>query len=246
MSKPQRFGAEDAQPKPLELGALGSLMSSLRGVFVETHVERPAARGFAPVAPPGPRHFAPADPNANPTEGWDPFDPTVPPEVIEKVDPVATARAQGFADGLAAARGEAEAVRIAESAAIERLAQAIQDMNAFDRDALAARLRQTVLLLVTRIVGETGISPDLLAGRVAAAAQLLADSTEPARVRLNPEDIKLLEGRLPDRVTAVADPSVEPGALRVETRTTIVEDGPSAWLAQLAAAIDKTALPEAA
>lgn len=243
-----RFGAEPGnEAKPVDLGAIGNLMARMRGGFAETRMETPKPRGFEPAAA-GPKHFTPADPDSNPTEGWDPFDPKVEtrPEVIERFDPVAAARAEGFADGLAAARGEAEAIRLAETAAIERLVASLQNISGFDRDSLAARLRQTVLHLVTRLVGDVGLSPPLLEARIAAAVALIADSTEIGTIRLNPEDLKLLEGRLPERLAAVADPSVEPGGIRVETRTTVIEESPSQWLHQLAAAIDKTALPDAA
>jgi flagellar assembly protein FliH len=38
---------------------------------------------------------------------------------------------------------------------------------------------------------------------------------------------------------------MERGGFRIETRSTAIEDGPSAWLNQLAAALDRAALPDA-
>ena len=95
------------------------------------------------------------------------------------------------------------------------------------------------------MVGEIGVAPDLLAKRIDAAVKLLADSSEPALMRLNPEDLALVEGRVPERVSAIGDKTVERGGLVIETRATAIEDGPTAWLAQLAAAIDRVALPDA-
>ena len=42
-------------------------------------------------------------------------------------------------------------------------------------------------MLVGKIVGEVGVSPELLAGRVAAAASHLADAAESAILRVHPD-----------------------------------------------------------
>lgn len=237
--------------------ALGKLMAGMRGAFSAIDPGGSARGGNAyeaqgPVSfspAPGPRHFSPADPGTNPTEGWDPFDPlgtAAPPEPAadEQMDTIARARADGFAAGIAAAEQAALSARAGDAEAIDRLVGALSQLNGFDREALAQRLRQTVLYLVTRLVGETGISADLLVGRIEAAVALLADSSEPARLRLHPDDLRLAEGRFPDRTIAVADKTLDRGAFLIETKTTVIEDGPAAWLAQLAAAIDRTALPD--
>jgi flagellar assembly protein FliH len=127
--------------------------------------------------------------------------------------------------------------------ALARLAAALEAFAPLERESLAARLRQTVLYLVTRIVGEAGIAPDRLAARIDSAVQLLAEPSESASLRLNPEDLALLQGRVPPRVLTIADAGIERGGFRIETRTTAIEDGPSAWLAQLAAAIERAPMP---
>jgi flagellar assembly protein FliH len=116
-------------------------------------------------------------------------------------------------------------------------------MSDFDRDVLATRLRQTVLFLVTRLVGEVGVSGELLNSRIEAAVTLLADSSEMAQLRLNPADLTLVEGHAPAQVALIADETIGRGGFRIETRTTSIEDGPAAWLDQLAAALDRAALP---
>lgn len=193
----------------------------------------PKPKGFAPADPAKakrPKSFAPADPDANPTEGWDPFDANQAPEPQPFVDPVAAAHAAGIAEG------RAEAV-----AMIEQIAKDLG--RQIDREAFARQLRQTVLFLVAKIVGETGIAPDILAGRISAAADLLADAAESALLRVHPDDVALLEGRLPGTIFAVGDESVARGAFVLEAASTIVEDGPDLWLDQLAAAIDRIAVP---
>lgn len=192
----------------------------------------------------GPRHFTPADPNTNPTEGWDPFeaaDPAPPPAPF--VDPVAMAHAAGYAEGMAAAIAEIGETAGRDRALLDQLGEALRNDSRLDREVMARHLRQTVMFLVSRLIGETGISPDILANRIDAAAEMLADSAESALLRVHPEDIALLDGKLPKTVFAVADANVLRGSFVLESASTIVEDGPELWLEQLAQAIDRVAVP---
>lgn len=232
-------GAAEAQP--VDFGALGAAMSGMRG-------------GFAPGGPvhfspaPQPQHFRPATPGANPTAGWDPFDPMgdkgkAGPQASH--DAVEAARAEGFAEGMATAERMAAERGEADAQALARIAAGLEAMSSFDRDALAGRLRQTVMFLVSRLIGEAGVSAELLGQRIEAAVKLLSDSAEAAVLRLNPEDLPLVEAQVPATVTPTADAAIERGGFRIETRATSIEDSPSAWLAQLAAALDRAALPDA-
>ncbi|RZM10904.1 MAG: flagellar biosynthesis protein FliH, partial [Sphingomonas sp.] len=112
-----------------------------------------------------------------------------------------------------------------------------------DREAMAAQLRQTVLLLVTRIVGDVGVAADRLAARVDVAADLLSDAAESAMLRVHPDDVALLDGRLPATIFPIGDASVSRGSFVLESASTVVEDGPALWMEQLAAAIDRVPLP---
>jgi flagellar assembly protein FliH len=142
------------------------------------------------------------------------------------------------AERMAAERGEVDAQALA------RIADGLEAMSGFERDALASRLRQTVMFLVSRLIGEAGVSAELLGKRIEAAVALLADSAEAAVLKLNPEDLPLVESQLPATVAPAADPGIERGGFRIETRTTSIEDGPAAWLNQLAAALDRAALSD--
>ncbi|MBS0505012.1 MAG: flagellar biosynthesis protein FliH [Proteobacteria bacterium] len=233
-------GASEA--RAVDFGSLGAAMSGMRGGF--------SAGGPVHFSPaPEPKHFRPANPGANPTEGWNPFDPLgdqPPIATPEAFDAVAAARAEGFAEGMAAAersaaeRGEVDAQALAEIAGL------LEMMSGFDRDALAGRLRETVLFLVARLVGEAEVSAELLARRIDAAVALIADSAELAQLRLNPADLTLIEGHQPAKVALVADDTIGRGGFRIETRSTSIEDGPETWLAQLSAALDRAALPDQA
>ena len=200
--------------------------------------------GFAPAdlrATAAPKHFSPADPAHKPTAGWDLLDPNQPPS--DHLDPIAAAHAAGFAEGQAAATVAAEEDRARDRQLLADLATALQAAGRIDRERVARHIRQTVMLLVTKLVGEAGVSPDLLAARVAAAADLLADAAESAILRVNPADVALLEGRLPNTIFAVGDANVARGAFVLESASTVVEDGPELWLEQMAAAIDRIAVP---
>lgn len=205
-----------------------------------------APRDMTPEPPPqpdaGPKHFEPADREADPTEGWDPFDTTQ--QTSGFVDPVATARAAGYDEGVAAALAQVAANAARDRQLFDGLVAAINDDRRIDRDRLAGHLRQTVLQLVRQMVGETEIDGDLLSRRVKLAAGMLADDAESAVLRLNPEDLPLVDGRLPENIFAAGDAAVERGHFVLESSATIVEDGPSLWLDQLAQAIDRAALPE--
>lgn len=192
-----------------------------------------------------PRHFTPATPGANPTEGWDPFEADLSAQAPAHVfvDPIAAAHDAGFAEGHAAALAEIEDVKARESALLEQVSVALAQGAHFDRERMAGHLRQTVLHLVTKLVGEVGISPEMLAARIGAAVDMLADSAESAILRLHPDDVPLIDGKLPASMFPVGDPHLARGAFVIESASTIVEDGPDLWLEQLAQAIDRVPIP---
>ena len=205
-----------------------------------------APQGATPTPPPsaptpGPKHFSPADKDSNPTEGWDPLDPAS--ETEQFLDPLAAAHAAGYAEGLAAAAAASQSDSARDHALLGRLAEALGTATHVDREAMATKLRQTVLTLVRQIVGEVGVSANHLIERIDAAADLLADGAESAILRMHEADIALVEGKLPKAVFPVADAQVERGGFILESASTVVEDGPSLWLEQLGAAIETVPVP---
>lgn len=195
----------------------------------------------APVAG-GPRHFSPADPAARPTQGWDPLDAST-PAPTPFIDPLEAAHAAGYAEGLAAAAAAHREAEARDAALLSGIAGEIGGDARIDRDRIAAQLRATVLMLVGKLVEEVGISPDILAARVETATELLADQAESALLRVHPDDVALIEGRLPKSIFAAGDPNVARGSFVLESASTVVEDGPAMWLEQLAEAMDKVAVP---
>lgn len=190
-----------------------------------------------------PKHFHPADAASNPTAGWDPFTATEEPS-SGFADPISAAHARGIAEGRAAALAEIGEGEGRDTALLTRLAEALRADDRFDRAQLARQMRQTVMFLVTRMVGEAGVHADLLTTRIEAATDLLADAAESAMLRVHPDDVALLDGKLPRTVFAVGDAAIARGSFVLESASTIVEDGPDLWLEQLAQAIDRIALPQ--
>jgi len=225
----------------------GFAAAEARGIaaaYTAAFTARDEAVAHGVSAPDGPRHFSPADPAADPTEGWDPFEPEAEPIGPSLfVDPVEVARSAGYDAGYADALAEARAVADRDQTLLAQLGAALQAGSRLDREAVARRLRQTVLYLVTQLVGEIGVAPERLAKRIAAATDLLSDQTESAMLRVNPGDVALLEGKLPASVFAVGDAGVARGSFVLEAASTIVEDGPELWLEQLAHAIERVAVP---
>lgn len=203
-------------------------------------------RSFVPAGEGGPRHFSPLEREANPTEGWDPFDAgasTV--EAPGFVDPIAAAHAAGHAEGFAAGLAQAAAEAGRDRSLVDALGAALGSSDRIDRERIACHLRQTVLALVGRLVGETGVAADLLANRIGSAVDLLADSAESALLHVHPDDVPLLDGLLPATLFPIGDASVQRGSFVLESASTIVEDGPEQWLEQLTQAIDRVAVPAA-
>ncbi|MFX8043660.1 hypothetical protein ABTK79_19145, partial [Acinetobacter baumannii] len=90
-------------------------------------------------------------------------------------DSMTSAGTNGYAEGFRDGYEQAALEQQRDTALIEGLAQALDAGVRVDRDMVAARLRQTVLFLVSKLVGEVGIAPDLLARRIQTAVDLVAD-----------------------------------------------------------------------
>ena len=189
-----------------------------------------------------PRHFSPADPGGDkPTHGWDPLDAQAEPTPF--IDPVETAHAAGYAEGLAAAAAATRETGDRDRALLTEITAALANGHQLDRDRIATQLRQTVLLLVNKLVGECGVTAQVLNNRIEAAAEMLADASESALLRLHPDDLPLVEASLPKSIFAAGDAGLTRGSFVLESASTLVEDGPELWLGQLAEAIDRVPVP---
>ena len=153
----------------------------------------------------------------------------------EPVDMAAVEEA-AFAAGREAGLQEAADVLMHERAAMQAIVAAAEVLRPEPTGALAALLAETVERLVRQIVGSVEIERETLLARVEAAAHLIGEETAPAVLRLHPHDLERLDGAaLP--VPARADPSLDPGTLRLETARGWIEDGPAVRLERLRAAL---------
>jgi flagellar assembly protein FliH len=161
-------------------------------------------------------------------------DPSVPVDMACQVEEIA------FARGVAEGRRIAEAELAAERDAIAQLAATLPALRPEPTLPLALLLAETVDRLVREIVGEVDIDGLKLLGRANAAAALIGEATQPARLRAHPDDAALL-GEAPLEVAVEADARLERGTVLLETAEGWVEDGPAVRLDRLRAELDKVA-----
>jgi len=145
---------------------------------------------------------------------------------------LAMAQAAACIEGMAATVAELGETRAPEQAMLIELAVALRSKDRMDREQTARQLRQAV-----RLLGSGLIAPDILARRIELAAERLADSSESALLRLHPEDVVPLDGKLPGTVFAIGDAGVGRGSFVLESASAIIEDRPEQWLEQLAQAM---------
>jgi flagellar assembly protein FliH len=155
------------------------------------------------------------------------------PEADPPFDPVADAFARGYAQGALDGARAAQTQTATDDAARHRIETALAHMDTSATEAFTARLKDTVLALCHAVLGEAAIVPENLAVRVEAAAALFNRATDDRVIRLHPEDLALVHGRLPETWQCEPDPLAERGAVRIETTNGGVEDGPAQWRAAL-------------
>ena len=188
---------------------------------------RPAGSGFRSDA-----RFAPASLAAEPPV----FDAEPFPQV-EIEDPVAVAFAEGFAAGAAEAQARAAQQAAADMAAREGLVLSLARLDEELAEQLRQRLRDTVAALCEAAVAPLAIDEDALIRRIERAVAMFSRADDERQIRLHPDDIVLLSARFAADWHIVPDAALERGALRVETPTGGVEDGPDLWRRAIAEAL---------
>jgi flagellar assembly protein FliH len=163
--------------------------------------------------------------------------PPPPPPPPEPVDPIGLAWQEGFNAGLAEALEEAAAIAAQTDAAREKLALSFARLDAALEEELRLRLRETVAALCQAAIAPLALDGDALARRVEKAVSMLTRADDDRVIRLHPEDMALVGERLAADWTILPDPALARGALRVETATGGVEDGPEQWRRAIAEAL---------
>ena len=151
-------------------------------------------------------------------------------------------QAEAFAQGFEQGRRSVELEFESEREALARLTEALDVLRPQETNALALMLAETVDRLVRQVVGQVEVDGALLTARAQAAAAMIGQETDAARLRLNPADLPLIEGaRIP--VEMIADETIERGGLLLETGQGWIEDGPSVRLDRLRAELDRMGAP---
>ncbi|MBC2670484.1 FliH/SctL family protein [Novosphingobium piscinae] len=162
--------------------------------------------------------------------------PAAAPAPVESEDPVALAWAEGYAKGAEDAMAQAAEQMAAEAEARAALEFSFARFDAELAEALRQRLQDTVMALCEATLVPYAHDHAALTARVERAVAMLARADDERVIRLHPEDLALIETRLPQDWKFTPDPALERGALRVETQNGGVEDGPAQWRRALAEA----------
>ena len=152
-------------------------------------------------------------------------------------------QADAFAQGFDAGRKTVEMELAAERDAVARLAENLQCLEPQPSNALAVLMAEAVERLVRQIVGNVEIDRETLHERAERAAAMIGEDNDPARLRLHPDDMPLMEGARID-LALVADPTLQRGTILLETGEGWIEDGPAVRLERLRAALDKMGAEE--
>ena len=199
-------------------------------------------------------------PTAAPSRGWQPPrlgrgraaepvpEPIRPPEPVRSESEEARqhARDEGFAEGLAAGRAQAEAIVGELNTLLAATVTPFQEADA----GLVCELVALVERIARSVVGqELAAGRYDLEGTIAAAMSVLGSARVPVELRLNPKDAALCRehGLLSEREVSVQpDPSLGRGALRLKAGAMLVDAGIEARLAQVLTTLrDEAGMPGA-
>jgi flagellar assembly protein FliH len=156
---------------------------------------------------------------------------------VEVVDPIATAFAEGFAAGSNEALEAAETAALNAAQAREKLNASFVKLDAELAETLRHKLLETVTALCESVLHPLALDTEALARRIETAVAMFSRADDERVVRLHPDDLDLLAGTLPADWQFSPDASLERGALRIETASGGVEDGPAQWRAAITEAL---------
>lgn len=157
--------------------------------------------------------------------------------VMADEDPIAVAFAEGFAAGSNEALEAAEAAAQAAAAAREKIEFSFTRLDSELAEQLRDKLLETVTALCESVLQPMALDADALARRVETAVGMFVRADDERVVRLHPEDLALVEDKLPADWQFFPDPALQRGALRVETASGGVEDGPAQWRSAIVEAL---------
>jgi len=195
---------------------------------------------WARPAPSG--QFTPWGDNPHPKRRASDFAPSPRQPQAAPVTDIETLRAEAFAEGFEHGR---QAVMVEFAREREALAELIRSAEAIKPEPagpLAAVLAETVARFVRQIVGEVKIDPAMLKERAETIAEMVTAESGPARLRMHPEDIAMLDG-VDLGLPMAPDHHLTSGTIILETGEGWIEDGPQVRLARLRSQLDNMGLP---
>lgn len=145
-----------------------------------------------------------------------------------------------FGEGYAAAALTAKAEFAAERAMLVALVDAAAAMMPADPEALGALLSETVLRLVSDVVGSVAVDELLLKERALALAAAIHGPEGPVILRVHPDCVVLLDGLRAD-ICVVGDEAVAPGQIVMAMGNGGAEDGVYSALERVRVALEALA-----
>lgn len=152
-------------------------------------------------------------------------------------DPVGRAWADGHTAGFSEAQAAAQANAEAGAAARSKIELSLVRLDSDLTEQLRQRLLATVGALCEAAIAPLALDKEALTARVAKAAAMLARADDAKVLRLHPDDFKLIGRQLPEGLEVQDDPALERGAVRIESASGGVEDGPANWRRAIAEAL---------
>ncbi len=166
-----------------------------------------------------------------------PGEPTHVSATAEPVDPIEQAAQEAFLQGFQEGERLTRETMERDNVARAQLADAIALVAQAGEGTLAAMLSQSVIRLVTQIIGDVPIDEDVLKARCEAVAACIDSDEARAVLEVNPQDLPLLEMEEMG-VALAASGDLPRGSVRLATSDGWVEDGPDIRLARLKALMD--------
>ncbi len=154
-----------------------------------------------------------------------------------EIDPIEQASQQAFVAGFQEGERITREAAEADDGVRRDLIAAIGQLGGVGEGTLASLLSQSVLRLVTQIVGEVPVDEERLATRCAAVAAHIDPDDGKAVLEVNPLDLPLIptDGL---SVALVPNPQLARGSVRLATSDGWIEDGPDVRLDRLKAMMD--------
>ena len=154
-------------------------------------------------------------------------------------DPLAVAWAEGYAAGTQQAQAEAAQQAQIEAAARDALSLNFARLGRELEELLRERLRDTIAALCEAALAPLALDEAALIRRIERAVTMFVRADDERVVRLNPDDLASVSAQFCAEWKVIADPALERGALRVESASGGVEDGPAQWRMELAEALQQ-------